>query len=111
MVPQRPPASRHAEGWRLCGGRESFARRTQRPKSAVAGSGILEYRPPQEPPGLGPELCIPYGCRACSAPLAATSHGFREIIGGSPMKRPRVRRRWRVALALLLLPLLFWATI
>src|SRR4051794_36462947 len=31
--------------------------------------------------------------------------------GGSPMKRPRGRRRRRIALALLVLPPLFWATV
>src|SRR4051812_20098167 len=41
----------------------------------------------------------------------STSHGFREINGGSPMKRPRSRCRRRVALALLLLPPILWATV
>jgi AsmA protein len=41
--------------------------------------------------------------------MSPVSEGFREIKGGSPMKRPRLRVRWLVLLGLLAVPPLLWA--
>src|SRR4051794_22058441 len=88
----------------------------ERTQTAVAGFGGLGYGRPRSSGrggpgerGAGPR---PDGRRRDGRPSGrlAASGGDQ---GGSPMKRrrARVRRKWLVPLALLLLPPLFWALV